>query len=418
MFVRSEWENLREVIMHRPGTEIDYAMISPRAFLFERPFNKTKALAEHETLENVMKENGAKVTNLREIVVNRCNADSNFRKELEERIEQEVQFYGDISEVEKLKSDFHRNLPFMDADTLFNISILVPSIDIRVDRENHMSYPKIFSNIPLTNLYFMRDQQAVSSNGAILGRMKLPQRKLEPEITGFIMKNVLGNDHLRRVEENSYFEGGDYIPCGDFGLIGTGPRTDIQGAMSAMNSGMMAHDEILVVENPKYPFMVNDLLNNMHLDTYFNIAGNGTAIGSARLAKAAKGKLYHRAGDGYEFSENIALNDYMIRKGYNIMDISPIEQLCYSSNFLTLKDNKIICIDSFSVLKKLERNGVITEKIKEEAGAKAIQLQSGEMFPSKNMMNEFGLDFIKINLEEITGGYGGAHCMTYALHRN
>ncbi|MCL4322846.1 MAG: arginine deiminase family protein, partial [Candidatus Thermoplasmatota archaeon] len=110
--------------------------------------------------------------------------------------------------------------------------------------------------------------------------------------------------------------------------------------------------------------------------------------------------------------------DYMIRKGYNIMDISPIEQLCYSSNFLTLKDNKIICIDSFSVLKKLERNGVITEKIKEEAGAKAIQLQSGEMFPSKNMMNEFGLDFIKINLEEITGGYGGAHCMTYTLHRN
>ena len=418
MFVRSEWENLREVIMHRPGTEIDYAMISPRAFLFERPFNKTKALAEHEALENVMKENGAKVTKLREIVVNRCNADSSFRKELEERIEQEVQFYGDISEVEKLKSDFHRNLPFMDADTLFNISILVPSIDIRVDKENHMSYPKIFSNIPLTNLYFMRDQQAVSSNGVILGRMKLPQRKLEPEITGFIMKNVLGNYHLRRVEENSHFEGGDYIPCGDFGLIGTGPRTDIPGAMSAMNSGMMAHDEILVVENPKYPFMVNDLLNNMHLDTYFNIAGNGTAIGSARLAKVANGKLYHKAGGGYEFSENITLNDYMMRKGYNIMDISPIEQLCYSSNFLTLKDNKIICIDSFSVLKKLERNGVITEKIKEEAGAKAIQMQSGKMFPSKNMMKEFGLDFIKINLEEITGGYGGAHCMTYALHRN
>ena len=418
MFVRSEWENLKEVIVHRPGTEIDYAMISPRAFLFERPFNKTKALREHEKLEEIMKENGAKVTQLREIVVNRCNTDSSFRKSLEEKLASEVQFYGDISEVERLKKDFQRNLPFMDADTLFNISILVPSIDITVDRDNHMSYPKIFSNVPLTNLYFMRDQQAVSSNGVILGRMKLPQRKMEPEITGFIMEKILGNDHLKRVEENSFFEGGDYIPCGEFGLIGTGPRTDLAGAISAMNSGMMSHDEILVVENPRYPFMVNDLLNNMHLDTYFNIAGNGTAIGSLSLVKAAKGKLYQKTGDGYVYAYDITLYDYLKKKGYNIMEISPIEQLCYSSNFLTVKNNRIICIDSFSVLKKLESNGVITQRIKEEAGGKESELKSGTMFPSSSKMRDFGIDFIKINLEEITGGYGGAHCMTYTLHRN
>ena len=30
MSVRAEWNNLREVIMHRPGVEIDYAMLAPK----------------------------------------------------------------------------------------------------------------------------------------------------------------------------------------------------------------------------------------------------------------------------------------------------------------------------------------------------------------------------------------------------
>ncbi len=418
MFVRSEWDRLQEVIIHRPGTEIDYAMISPRAFLFERPFNKTKALKEHETLENIMKENGVEVKTLRDIVVKRSNTGSSFRNALESKVLEEVQFFGDIGEAEKLKNDLKKNLPYVDSDTLFNILILAPSIDITVDKTNHMSYPKIFSNVPLTNLYFMRDQQAVSSLGVIVGRMKLPQRKLEPEITSFIMGNVLGQNHLKRVDENSYFEGGDYIPCGSFGLIGTGPRTDLKGAFSAMNSGMIDHDEVLLVENPKYPFMVNDLLNNMHLDTYFNIAGKGVAIGSTILLKMARAKLYTRENGEYIFIEETTLYDYIKGKGFNIMDISPIEQLCYSSNFLTIRDGKIICIESFAVLKKLEKNGVITEKLKEQAGARSSDLESSIMFPDRRKMEEFGLDFIKINLEEITGGYGGAHCMTYTLHRN
>ena len=48
-------------------------------------------------VEEIMKENGAKVTQLREIVVNRCNTDSSFRKSLEEKLASEVQFDGDIA---------------------------------------------------------------------------------------------------------------------------------------------------------------------------------------------------------------------------------------------------------------------------------------------------------------------------------
>lgn len=417
MFVRREWDSLKQVIMHRPGTEIDYAMLAPRAFLFERPFNKRKALEEHRRLENVLKENGVQVTMIRDIATEMGNTDRDFRHSMEEKVAKDIQFFGDLENAERERNDLKRNLPYMDSDTLFNIMILCPSIDIRIDDTNHMYYPKIFSNVPLTNLYFMRDQQAVSHKGVIGGRMKLPQRKKEPEITSFILNHRLGDKNTVRVEETGFFEGGDYIPCGEFGLIGTGSRTDINGALSAMNSGLMSHDEVLIVENPKYEFQVKDLLNNMHLDTYFNIAGDGVAIGSRMLAQKAVGTVYAKNGSGYEMVRNTTLFDYMKEKNFSFFDINPIEQLCYSSNFLTISDKKITCIDSYSVLQKLMKNNVITPDVIKRAGIPEDELKEGLMFPNRKKMDQFGLDYIEINLEEITGGYGGAHCMTMSLSR-
>ncbi len=417
MFIRREWDGLKQVIMHRPGTEIDYAMIAPRAFLFERPFNKRKALAEHERLEEILKQNGVQVTLLKEIATSMSDSDSDFRKRLEDKVMADIQFFGDILDAEKEKNELKKNLPYMDSDTLFNIMILCPSIDIRIDETNHMYYPKIFSNVPLTNLYFMRDQQAVTDKGALVGRMRLPQRKKEPEVTSFILKHKLGSQKAKRVEEGAYFEGGDYIPCGKFGLIGVGSRTDMKGAISAMNSGLMSHDEILVVNNPRYEFQVSDLLNNMHLDTYFNIAGDGVAIGSQLLAEKAKGTVFTRNGDTYEKNRETDLFTYMKEKNFSFFNINPIEQLCYSSNFLTISDRKITCIDSHSVLQKLIRNNVITDEIILRSGVQRSELKEGMMFPNKKKMAEIGIDYIEINLEEITGGYGGAHCMTMALSR-
>ncbi len=416
MFAKKEWDTLREVVMHRPGTEIDYAMISPRAFLFERPFNKNVALKEHENLQKVLEENGVKVNLLREISNDLATRDHSFREKMEKKVLDEIQFYGDLSEAQKGKNELKKNLPYMDPDTLFNIMILCPSIDIRVDDELHMYYPKIFSNIPLTNLYFMRDQQAVTSEGVIGGRMRLPQRNKEPDLTNFIWTHKLRKENTFRVGEETSFEGGDYIPMGEFGLIGTGPRTSKEGAMSALNSGLMKHDEVFLVENPKYEFQVKDLLNNMHLDTYFNIASESVAIGSEILMKKAVGTTMVRNDDKFSPSETTTLYEYIKAKGFSILNIDPLEQLCYSSNFLTLSNSKIVCIDSYAVFKKLLKNGVMSKELVDQIGVDKSGLEE-RMFPNKNRMNEFGVDYIEINLEEITGGYGGAHCMTMSLSR-
>ncbi|MGP6206490.1 arginine deiminase family protein [Cuniculiplasma sp. SKW3] len=417
MFVRKEWEKLRSVIIHRPGIEIDYAMLAPRAFLFERPFNKQRAISEHVELEQKLRENGVKVTLLREMFNSRAKSDTQFRDAMEKKVMERVVFYGDIDDSKRLMEEFSKNIGYLDADTLFNLMILEPAIDVRMDESNNMQYPKIFSNIPLANLYFMRDQQATGANGIVSGRMRLPQRRSEPSITGFIMENVIGKNHVKKIGEESFFEGGDYIPCGDFGLIGTGPRTDLNGAMDALNSGMFSHDEVLILENPKYDFMVDDLLNNMHLDTYFNIPSGEVAICSARLAKKAKGQVYEKNGEGYTPGRKINLYDYMVEKGFNILDLSIVEQLSYSSNFLTISDGKILCVDSSKVFRRLLKNNILNEDIARKSSFELPDPED-EMFPIPKKMAEFGIDYITIDLEELTGGYGGAHCMTMAMERS
>ena len=43
-----------------------------------------------------------------------------------------------------------------------------------------MIHLHVTENEPLSNLYFMRDQQAVTDKGIVISRMSKPQRRREP----------------------------------------------------------------------------------------------------------------------------------------------------------------------------------------------------------------------------------------------
>ena len=107
----------------------------------------------------------------------------------------------------------------------------------------------------------------------------------------------------------------------------------------------------------------------------------------------------------------------MKEKGFNFLDLSVVEQLSYSSNFLTISDGKIMCVNSYKVYERLLKNNIISREISERGKFK-MPSKGDPMFPVKEKMNDYGIDFITVDLEELTGGYGGAHCMTMALERN
>ncbi len=419
MKIRSEWDQLKEVMMHRPGIEIDYAMLSPRPFLFERPFKTSVAIKEHIALQEILQDNGVKVRILKDEVVKRADENRSFRRALEDKIINTVSFYGSVESSQAAKDQLKINITELDSSTLFNTLTLEPSIDLKKEGGNMVEYPTVYSNIPLANLYFMRDQQAVSSGGVIIGNMKRRQRMKEPEITEFIFRKALGQENLVKISGNGLFEGGDFIPAGKFCLIGVGTRTNMEGAMQAMNSGLIDFDEVCVVENPVYDFMEEDRdpMVNMHLDTFFNIAADGVAVTSVELSRKAGVTVYGRSGDEYIKTGESTLYEYLAEKSFNFVDLSIAEQMSYSSNFLTLRNGTIVAVNAPDVLKRLLRIGIFPSNLQQAIKKEMSSVRDNEMFPFSRSVKEMGIESLVVNLNELTGGYGGAHCMTASLIR-
>lgn len=419
MPIRAEWEPLKEVMIHRPGIEVEYAMLAPEPFLFERPFNVARARAEHAELEEILKENGVRVRVMREEFRKNAMSSEDFRKKLEEKVLSSVKFFGTIESVKREKERFAEHIKYLDPENLFHFLTLAPSIDLKKDKEGEVDYPTIYSNLPLANLYFMRDQQAVANDTIIISRMKKRQRMGEVEITEFFFNEFYGNDRTLKISEDACFEGGDFIPAGKFALIGTGPRTDLNGAMEVIGSNMLDFDEYVVVENPVYDFIKTEKRSsmiNMHLDTYFNIADDGLAVTSTELCRKAKASIYVNDNGNVRKTETTTLFDYLSARGYNFLDLRISEQLSYSSNFLTLSPGRIVAINAKNVLKRLIEGNyfddITRQKVEEDLGK-----GTEELFPESRGVRDFGIDVIKAELSDLTGGYGGAHCMTAALDR-
>lgn len=421
MRIKAEWDKLKDVMMHKPGIEIEYAMLAPKPFLFERPFRTDIAAKEHEKLKLSLKENGVNVRLLRDIVVDNARESTEFRKELQDKVSTIVRFYGKLESSERAVNQFKKNLDIIDSTTLFHILTLEPSIDLKKEEENSVDYPTVYSNLPLANLYFMRDQQAVGPGGVVVGRMKKMQRFKEPEITKFVLEKALGEKDLSTINNEGVFEGGDFIPCGNFGLIGIGPRSNREGAIQAMSSGKLDFDEVAIVTNPVYDFMDNasrDPMVNMHLDTYFNIAADGVVISSVELSKKARVETYGKLAKGkYSREGETNLYDYMKSKGFDFVDLRISEQLSYSSNFLTISNGKIMAVNAPDVLEKLLKENVFTEQVKDIIIKDMNKSGKETLFPEKPQLAEHGVDVIRLKLSELTGGYGGAHCMTASLNR-
>ncbi len=413
--IRAEWEKLESVLMHTPGIEIDYAMLAPKPFLFERSFRTTRAVQEHRQLQDTLRENGVRVSVLEDEMIFRAEKSSKFRESLEEKVLRNSIFYGEIADTEEAKKEFARNLSGLDARNLFHFLTLEPSIDLK--KTENVQYPTVYSNIPLANLYFMRDQQIVTPEGVIIGNMRSLQRRKETEITDFFFNQIAEDGAVKRVSEG-YLEGGDFLPAKDFALFGVGPRSTTEGVFSAIQTGIAGFDEYCIVENPVYDFMeggTRDPMINMHLDTYFNIAGEGIAVGSVTLLKKASASVY-TVDDGKPARiETTNLMDYLSRKGFRVIDLSVREQLSYSSNFLTISDRKIVAVNSPDVLKRLVASSVFSESVLN--AIKHDDTPEAQAFPRGKRAHDYGLDVIEVDLKELTGGYGGAHCMTASTSR-
>ena len=281
---------------------------------------------------------------------------------------------------------------------------------------------------PLVNLYFMRDQQAVTDKEVFLSRMSKPQRRHEPAFTRMLWK-MMDLPIAHETSAPGTFEGGDFIPMKEFALQGVGDRTNGPGVQQMLKYGQ-SFPEVGVVHQPSHPLIPSnepDPMVDMHLDTYFNVAGSDTVMGRSCFSKGHRLMCtQERARRIGKIREKTNLFDYIKSKGFNIINLSTLEQMSYSSNFLCIKDHTILAVESDLIVKRVlenlnfkarldsKRYGALLAQAKKDYQA---FLDSGQVFPHKREMYQNGIDLYAVDLKNITGGYGGAHCMTAVIER-
>jgi len=100
-----------------------------------------------------------------------------------------------------------------------------------------------------------------------------------------------------------------------------------------------------------------------------------------------------------------------------MIPLSIAEQLSYASNFLTLREGHVLAVDSSRVLRKLISQNVFSPSTLTAIEHSMSAESSISIFPRSKAAKDYGLDFVTANLSELTGGYGGAHCMTASILR-
>ncbi|MGB7969757.1 MAG: arginine deiminase family protein [Methanobacterium sp.] len=428
--INAEWDTLRKVAVHSPGIEMYFGLLDPFASLYERSFSMEKAIKEHEILRYILKhEFKINVISLKEKLLNLADKSIFIREKLMDLANKKISYTGDIYEVKYAKYESEKNRDILDSNYYFNSLLLNPTVKLESGIGTRMIQLHVTENEPLSNLYFMRDQQAVTDRGIIISRMSKPQRMREPEITKFLWDSL--NIPVQcEVKNPGTFEGGDFIPMDNFALIGVGDRTNRAGIEQILKNGI-GYSEVAIVHQPTHPLLTSgktDYMMNMHLDTYFNVASDGVVVGCDILLKNAEVEVYQKEGRGEysKINKHTNLHDYIISKGFEIIDITTLEYLAYASNFLCVKNGTIISVEVDRLVKGVINNLEKKASVDPETYVDLLKqvkkdykfLQSeGQFFPHKKEIYQHDIDAYPLNLINLTGGYGGAHCMTCALKR-
>jgi len=233
-----------------------------------------------------------------------------------------------------------------------------------------------YNDKELGNIIFTRDPIICTPKGVIVGRFKEEIRRKETDIIIAVLKRLKIPILYTVNNEDSYIEGGDYIPAGSHSFIAIGIRTNMNGVQELMNKNLFGTDYVAVI---KYP--VDGNMHTIHLDCYMGIVNKKYAILWDVVTKFLVVDEYK---SNKLVRKDIPIDIYLVSLGYEIILVPSEWQSKYSCNLLDIGNNKILTQDHY-----------ITHILKQK-----------------------GLSPIYITYNEIHKMYGGIRCTTQVISRN
>lgn len=388
-YPEAEYHKAGSILMYTPGAELFDGVLHPAAGLYEKYFDIDKAAAEHKNYISMLEKQGCTVHTVTEILF-QMSHDRLFAL-AEASITYDV---SNLPEEERAAQAAYKRevLASMSNSDLVRALFNRPTV-ILSRSDINTGYTAEYRHEPLMNMYFLRDQSITTPKGHIMCRMNSSQRFPEVDIIEACYEQ-LGERAIYRVSgEESYLEGGDYIPFGTISLIGQGLRTNQNAIDELLQNDCFAHDTVVVVrERWKDQYQ-------MHLDTYFNVIDKDLCtmcfnrydakdisdinyLTMDMYVRSPGEKAYRLDGE----ASGKGFREFLESRGVRIIRISEEDADHYANNFLTIDARHIMSVagQSKALEEEYARNGVRVEWVP---------------------------------LDNLIGGYGAAHCMTQVLNR-
>ena len=361
----SEIGRLKKVMLHRPGKELENLMPEylERLLFDDIPYLKV-AQAEHDAFAQCLRDNGAEVVYLRDLVEETL-AEPDVRRELTEQFLDEAGL-----ENHRIREILQNYFAEMDNGALVDTMMAgVRKSDIRGFETGKLAdylsfrsdeYPFLID--PMPNLYFTRDPFATIGTGVSLHRMHTVTRNRETLFGKFIFQyHPVYKDAPKWYDrgETSSLEGGDILILSPEVLaVGISQRTEedsIDKFAHTVLSISRTFQKILAFNIPKTrSFMHLDTVFTMVDRNKFTVHPNILSEITVYVMELEEGRVHIREEQGRLediLKEHLGLDHVTLiecgrgsevdaareqwNDGSNTLAIGPGEVVVYSRNYVT-----------------------------------------------------------------------------------
>ncbi len=398
--VFSEIGRLKQVMLHRPGRELENLVPDHlnRLLFDDIPFLE-QARAEHDQFADVLRNNNVEVLYLEDLAAEALTSQEIKEQFIKEYLEETtLQSPEIIAEITDYFLSFEDNRQFIDKTMagLAKNELKLPhsqSLAGAVDDQ----YPFLID--PMPNLYFTRDPFATIGNGVSLNRMYSETRRRETLYGKYIfahhpMFQQQPPHLLYDRDQPTRIEGGDELVLSKRVLaIGISQRTDAT-SIEQLARNVFQHE-------PSFEYVlafdIGQERKFMHLDTVFTMVDHDKFTIHPEIEGELTVYSISRDGDGVTIKEekdtleNILCRYLeldaveLIRCGGNDLVAAAREQWNDGSNTLTIAPGEVVVYD---------RNTITNQKL-----------------------TEAGIKLHKISGSQLVRGRGGPRCMSMPFIR-
>jgi arginine deiminase len=396
--VNSEIGKLKRVLLHRPGKELENLMPEylERLLFDDIPYLKI-AQEEHDDFANILRNNGAEVVYLEDLV-----AESIANEDVK------TQFINEFIEEAGIKENRETSLlkeyfqSFNNKEMVLKMMEGIRKSEIKDYKLKNLTdylnndYPFIID--PMPNLYFTRDPFSTIGNGATIHRMHTVTRNRETLFAKYIFNcNPIYKETKLWYDRTEDFsiEGGDILVLNPKTVaVGISQRTH-PNAIEKLANKLLTEDsnfdKILAIDIPKQRTF-------MHLDTVFTMVDY----------------------DKFTMHPNIRNNMsvYVLERGQS----GKIE---ISAEKGTLEDilKKYLNQDKIKLIKCGGNSAIDAAREQWNDGSNTLCIAPGEVivysrnYVTNQVLQEEGIKTHIMPSSELSRGRGGPRCMSMPLVR-